>query len=92
MLWVPHQGASNEYPQHMFLKGNKKNINTFWLKTAPHLELCDGCPSYRNNPKYWDRQAFTNSVDPDQMPQDAASDQDLHCLSYIQQFLRHLKR
>ena len=24
---------------------------------------------YCNNPKYWDRQAFVNSVDPDQMPQ-----------------------
>ena len=24
-------------------------------------------PEYRNNPKYWDRQAFANSVDPDQM-------------------------
>ena len=39
---------------------------------------------YRNNPKYWDRQAFANSVDPDQMPQNAASDQGLVCLSYIQ--------
>ena len=24
-------GASNEYPQHMFLRRNKKNINTFGL-------------------------------------------------------------
>ena len=38
---------------------------------------------YRNNPKYWDRKAFVNSVDPDQTPQNAASDQGLHCLPYI---------
>ena len=27
-----------------------------------------------NNPKYWDRKAFANSVDPDQMPQNEESD------------------
>ena len=31
MLWysleAPRWGASNEYPQHMFLSGNKKTIN-----------------------------------------------------------------
>ena len=40
---------------------------------------------HRNNPKYWDRQAWTNSVDPDQTPQNAASDQGLHCLPLVQQ-------
>ena len=30
---------------------------------------------YLYEPKYWDRQAFANSVDPDLMLQDAASDQ-----------------
>ena len=44
----------------MFLWRNKKNI---YLDT------------YRNNPKYWDRQAFANSVDPDQIWQNTASDQ-----------------
>ena len=39
---------------------------------------------FHNNPKYWDRQAFANRVDPDQMLHNVASDQDLHCLSYIQ--------
>ena len=28
-LDVPHRGAPYEYPQHMFLLRNKKNINTF---------------------------------------------------------------
>ena len=31
-LEVPHQDASNEYPQHMFSCRNKKNINTLVLK------------------------------------------------------------
>ena len=41
MLWysleVPRRcrGASNEYPQHMFLSRNKKNIDMFWLKKKP---------------------------------------------------------
>ena len=42
---------------------------------------------YRNNLKYWDRQAWANCVDPDQMPQNAVSDQGLHCLPLIQQLL-----
>ena len=36
--------------------------------------------------KYSEWQACANSVDPDQTPKNAASDQDLHCLSLIQQF------
>ena len=40
---------------------------------------------YRNILKYWDRQAWANSVDPDQTPQNAASDQGLHFLPFIQQ-------
>ena len=35
---------------------------------------------YCNNPKYWDRHACAKSVDPDQMPQNVASDQGLHYL------------
>ena len=31
-----------------------------------------------------------NSVDPDQTPQNAASDEGLHCLLYIQKFLRNI--
>ena len=38
MLWysleAPHQGASKEYPQHMFSCRNKKNIDTFWMKKS----------------------------------------------------------
>ena len=46
----------------------------------------------RNNSKYSDRRSFANSVDKDQTPQDAASDQDLHRLPYIQQYFRHSNR
>ena len=31
---APRQGATNEYPQHMFLWRNKKNINNFQLKKS----------------------------------------------------------
>ena len=47
---------------------------------------------YRNNPRYRDRKAFVDSVDLDQMPQNTASDQILHCLPYIQQYFRHISR
>ena len=36
---------------------------------------------------YSDRQARANSVDPDEMQQNAASHLGLHCLPLIQQFL-----
>ena len=52
------------------------------------------------NPVFWEKYgellyvqllyvdiARANSVDPDQMPQSAASDQGLHCLPLVQQFL-----
>ena len=38
---------------------------------------------YRIYPKYSDRQASANSVDPDQTPHNAASDQGLRCLILI---------
>ena len=38
-LEAPRQGASNEYPQYMFLWRNKKNINTFGMKKASYQEL-----------------------------------------------------
>ena len=43
---------------------------------------------YRNNPKYWDRQAFANSIDPDQTLQNVPSDQGLQYLPYKQQYLQ----
>ena len=36
-LEAPRWGASNEYPQHMFLLRNKKDISIFRMKKAPYL-------------------------------------------------------
>ena len=41
---------------------------------------------YRICPRYLDKQAWAKSEDPDQMPQNAVSDQGLHCLQLTQQF------
>ena len=38
-LEAPRRGASNEYPQNMFLLRNKRTKDTFWLKKAPYQEL-----------------------------------------------------
>ena len=35
---------------------------------------------------YSDRESLANSVDPDQTPQNTASDQSLHCLPLVQSF------
>ena len=44
MLWysleAPRLGASNEYPQHMFLLRNKEDISIFRVKKAPYLLVC----------------------------------------------------
>ena len=40
---------------------------------------------YHSYPEYLDKPAWANSVDPGQMPQNAASDQGEHCLPHIQQ-------
>ena len=37
-------------------------------------------------PRYWNRQAQANCVDPDQMPHFAASDLGWHCSFFIQLF------
>ena len=39
-LDVPQRGASNEYPQHIFLWGVKNNIHTFPMKKVPYLDCC----------------------------------------------------
>ena len=39
--------------------------------------------------EYSDRQAWSNSADPDQMPQNVASDLGLYCLLFIQLLTQH---
>ena len=55
-----------EYQQYVFSRGNIKKYQSLWLK------------NYDIYPKYWDRQACANSVDQDQMQQNAASDLSQH--------------
>ena len=45
------------------------------------------CSIYRISHMYSDRQAWANSIDPDETPQNAASHLGLHCLPLMQQFL-----
>ena len=40
-LEAPQRGAFNEYPQHMFLSRNKKDISSFRMKKVPYLLLYD---------------------------------------------------
>ena len=47
---------------------------------------------YHDIRKYQDRQPCANSVDPDQMLQNAASDQGLHCLALGPAVLRQIIR
>ena len=49
----------------------------------------DSVGTYHIYPKYLDKQAWTNSVDPDQRLQNAASDQGLHCLPFIKEYFRY---
>ena len=42
--------------------------------------------NHRTNAMFSERHSWTNSVDPDQTPQNVASDQDLYRLPLIQQF------
>ena len=72
------------------LFSSKKNVNMSSAELVPREVKHHGHADQQHNhiySMYWDRQARANSVDPDQMPQNVASDQSLHCLPLIQQFL-----
>ena len=68
----------------LFLAPSEKNVSTH--KVCLHGEIRKFLIS-TDNPKYWDRQTRANSIDPDQMLQDAASDHGLYCLTLIQQLI-----
>ena len=51
------------------------------------VSYCTALLIYRIYHKYSDRQAWANSIEPDEMPQNAASHLGLHWLPLIQQFL-----
>ena len=62
------------------------NVKAYFLvkleKKRQHRVL-----NYRIYHMYSDRQAWANSIDPDETPQNAASYLGLHCSPLIQQFL-----
>ena len=70
-LEAPWRGASNEYPQHMFSLKNKKNIDTFWLKTNNNKKKMHACLGNTVNVQNFvyqlsDKMAYANSTDLDQ--------------------------
>ena len=84
-LEVPQRGTSNEYPQYMFFRIYLADTQLPW--TTPSKLLSKPITEYHIYQLYSDRQTWANSVDPDEMLQNAASHQGLHCLPLIQQFL-----
>ena len=60
---------------------------TFVLICIENVSTVFSCLIYHNYLMYWDRQACANSVDPDQTPQNAVSDQGLNCLPQIHHFV-----
>ena len=72
----PVYPQSNQHPNTLYYSVQWADIN----------ESSASFFAYYYNPKYWDKQAWANSVDPDQTPQKAAFNQGLHCLPLIQQF------
>ena len=38
ICWVPHCGASNEYPQSVFSRRNEKDVSSLLIKN-PYLDL-----------------------------------------------------
>ena len=77
-LWKPrllHMTSNNLY--------GSKFVERWSSLVKAYLHNYDNYPIF----KYWDKQAWANSVDPDQTPQNKASDLGLHCLPLIQQCL-----
>ena len=72
------QKTDNGYSENIFTK--MFLVVTHWICLREVFPMVSVFMQYHNNPKYWNREAFANSVDPDQMPQNVASDQGLHCL------------
>ena len=64
-----------------FLKEVQERIDPGWFLRGSLWS------NYRTYSAYSERQGWANSVDTDQTPHKAASDQDLHCLPLTQQIL-----
>ena len=80
-LWGKEQYKKNQYLSH-------NCVHSYTYKSCCSLEFINNLLLFRLKPyypKYSDRQALVNSVDSDQTPQNAASDQGVYCLPLIQQ-------
>ena len=80
---VPVELLSTPHCKLFYKKDNKFSVPKGLLNCYCYTVGILKCHIY---PKYWDRQARENSVDPDQTPHNAASDLGLHCLPLIQHF------
>ena len=76
-------------------KFNRLRVNDIGKSQGKERKMCkinkcklivNNCELYNNN-TYLEGQAWANSVDLDEMLQNVASPQGLHCLPFIQQFL-----
>ena len=68
--------TTNNIPANMFRAGNGPSGHT---NPSPLRPSTNRCPNVYGK--------YANSIDPDQTPHSAASDQAIHCLPHIQRFL-----
>ena len=76
--------------QYTFLKvviAPDKNLLSNRKMLIFFCRICLNSAMYRINHMYSDRQAWANSIDSDETPQNVASHLGLHCLPLTQQFL-----
>ena len=90
-LWSSGPNSSNSRPVNEVPSVDSDSLNTPILRQIASAvayeqeKNTDG--HYHIYCKYSDRQAWANSVHPDEMPQNVASHQGLHCLPLIQKFI-----
>ena len=65
----------------------KLSVKSQWYLDVTGSYDCVLFHSYHIYHMYSDKQTWANSIDPNETPQNAASQQGLHCLPLIQQFL-----
>ena len=78
-MWTDFKVSSSYVPKKYFNSYSELYF-LLWKQYEPHFE-------YHIYHMYLDRQAWANSIDPDERLQNAASHLGLHCLPLIQQFL-----
>ena len=65
------------------MRTDQLTMHKQYASLSPLLDLKPKlCQTYRNVPKFSDRQVWANSADPDQTALEESSDQGLHCLPF----------